>query len=457
MFREQTSDKASPVSTVLGLILLLVPFFLSITWGLYFRDSVFILLQAAQELTGGLGKAAPEFVSGMLTQAPLYVGLMAAAGSLAPQVGLIVCALGWSATAWLVFYALRAAGRPLAALITPVLLVFSPLVITTLGTEYSWVLALGWACMALTVFPPTRRRWAAWLKPVLLLLLLGLHFNAATILFALALLAVDIYNGRAGWLPFILVAASSFLWGFFMIPRAGGPPAVDPVLWLQNGATLMASRQLVWLYVPFILAGLWDVWVWEEAPGRDAAQGAPTEGQQFFALLILWAAAAVLARSPAAPIIAAVTAAALAGLGAAWLVRRVLAPGRLEIDPRRAAVFVPVLITMPLLLAGLLTLWDLYHTRPVQQADLQDQAAAWLAANADAGATLFAPPRAGYLAGRATIPALVERISDGNVDAVYGQLLSHTPQFIVSEELFCLGLHYTNNLVPGTVPAPGAV
>jgi hypothetical protein len=420
------NDKRLQVFAVLGILLLSVPLVLAITWGPYFSDSTFVTLLAAQNLANNLSRLAPEFVLSAPAQTPFYIGLLAAAGEFAPQVGLVFNALGWSAATLLIFYSLSAAGRSLAAIISALLVVFNPLVLIVSGTEYSWALALGLAALALTFFPGAGPRRAVWLKAVLLILLLGLHFNAATILLALVLPAVDVYKGRSGWLPFILVAAISLVWGLLILPRAGGLPAADPVFWLQNGRAFLANNPLYWLYLPFILAGLWDIGTW---------QTAPPEGRQFLGSLILWAVAAVLARSTAASLLVAVAAIILSALGAAWISGKVLASGRLDID-RRAAALVPLLIAIPLLLAGFLALYRLYDTHPERQAALEDQAAVWLIENANTGTTLYAPPRIGYQAGLATIPALVEQIRDDTVAGVYELLLDHTPQYIISENSF---------------------
>ena len=417
-----------------AVVFLAVPLILSITWGTYFGDSAFVTLSAAQSVFGDLGRLAPGFALGIPGQAPFTIGLLAAAGRFAPQFGLLFNALGWSATAVLVYYSLRAGGRPLGGMITAFLLVLNPLVLITSGTEYAWVLALGLAALALTFFPWGGSRLAVWLKALLLILLLGLHFNAATILFALTLLAMDVYNGRSGWLPFVLVAALSLVWGLLILPRSGRLPAGAPLFWLQNGRTFLAKNPLYWLYLPFSLMGLWDLWPWRPAAAGDDSQIAPPAGRHFLVLLILWALAASLALSTSAPYLAAVVAIILSGLGAAWLSRRILASGRVQLDGSSAAILVPLLVAMPLLLAGLVAIYKLYDTRPMQQAALQDQAAAWLSENADARAILYAPPRVGYEAGLATIPALVDWVRDSNVAALYEQLMDHDPRFIVSED-----------------------
>ena len=427
----QTKPSRNAWRLVLGIVLLCVPLLLSLTWGAYFNAAAYQLFQVARHLGDD---TVPAFDSQMVTQSPLVVGLLAAAGSFAPQVGFVLGALGWSATAIVILLSLRAAGRPLAAIITSLLIVLNPLVLTTLGMESSWVLALGWAALALTVLPWEGQKSAVWLKGFLLILLLGIHFNAATTLFALTLLAIDVYKGRVGWLPFILVAAAALLWGFVMIPRYGGSPVVDPFLLLRGGAAFFADRQLYWLYLPFVLAGLWDVWTWETDGAK--AQNGLTAGQQLFVLLFLWVAIAIVAHSTAAPVIAAVVAVTLAGMGAAWLTRKIFASGRLAIDHRRAAFLVPVLTAIPLLLIALVSLWKFYTARPVLQAELQDKAAAWLLENVDDEAILYAPPRVGYLAGRATVPAMVKQIRDANIEDVYEQLLDLAPDYIVSEGNF---------------------
>ncbi len=449
----QTNPSRHAWLLILGIALFCVPLLLSLGWGAFFSDSAFFTLQAARSVAAEFAlpaSSAPALAAGTLTKSPLLIGLLAAGGSYAPQIALAGSALGWSVTAVLILFSLRAVGRPIAAAAASVLLVFSPLLIATTGSEISWALALGWAALALTVLPgalPVRPSAAVWLKLLLLMLLLGIHFDAATILFVLSLLAIDVYNGRASWLPFTILAAYALLWGILMNPRYGSPATADPVLWLRSGYALLARQQLTWLFLPFILAGLWDVWTWDTAggdphvenTGRGASRstptmpGAPTSGQMLFVLLIFWTVAGVIGRSTTAPVIAAVTAVALAGLGAAWFSRKLLASDGLAVDQQRASLLVPLLLVAPLLLVSLANLWGLYSARPVLQAELQAQAAAWIRQNSDPDVILYAPLRVGLLSERETLPAVVEEIRDQNIDDVYALLLSHVPDIVVSE------------------------
>jgi hypothetical protein len=418
---------------LLGVILLFVPLFLTLNWGPCLDDPAFHTYHAARMLASDV---APTYDLGPLTRAPLYVGLLFIARSYTAQIGLLFSALGWSAAAFLILLTLRAAGRPLAAIISALLLVFNPLVVTTAGSEYSWVLALGWAALALSVSPlsswenPHRM---VWLKALFLLLLLGIHFTVATLLFALTLLAIDIYKERVGWLPFLLLATIAILWGILLFPRSGIPASEDPALWLRDIISFLSLRELNWLYAPFILAGGWDVWRWEVADDESAPQLRPAQGQKLFILLLLWLAVTALSRSPFTPLLLSVLAIILSGLGVAWLSRRVLASNVLALNQRQAAYLLPPLFMIPLLLVAIINLWELYNRRPVMHAELQAQAAAWLEDNAEPAATLYAAPRVAFLARRSTIPAFMDQIRDANITAVYEPLLNNPPDYVVSE------------------------
>ncbi len=455
MFRWKAIGKTLPkrgfgwVFLVLCILLLNVPLLLTLAWGVNFSDRVYVVLLAAKGLAGTMQ---PAYTAGAVAQSPLYTFLLSAAGSYAPQLTLIFGALGWGSMAVVVLLALRTAGRPLAGIIAALLIVFSPLVLTGAGMEISWVLALGWTAVALTALPfraggfavngTSFSKWVVWLKAILLLVLLGLHFNAATILLALMLLALDAYKGRADWLPVVLVAGAVLVWGLFMIQRFGRSPTADSLLWLHDGYAFLAGHQLYWLYAPFVLAGLWDVWAvnsgqstvdseqWTVDSGRWAAKR--SGGMRLmFALQVLWAGTAVLVLDPLAPFFVAALVIVLAGLGAAWLARKLLVE-RPE-DEQFAFFLVPLLASIPLLFAPLANLSDLYNTRPAQQVALEEKAAAWLLGNSDPEATLYAPPRIGHAADRPTLPALVDQIRDDNAGEVYQQLIAAAPDFIVTE------------------------
>ncbi len=420
-------------SLVLGTLLLFVPLFLTLNWDPYLSDPAFHTFHVGRTLATDLPSA---YELEPLARAPLYVALMAIGAPYASQIGLVLSAIGWGVAALLILITLRAVNRPFAAIISALLLVFNPLIITTAGTEYSWVLALGWAALALSLLPIhswKHPRSIVWLKGLFLLLLLGIHFNIATLLFSLTLLAIDIYKGRIGWLPFLLLITAAILWGIFIFPRSGIPGREDPTLWLQDAYSFLLTRELYWLFAPFILAGVWDVWRWEPVGGESSPQLKPAPGQKLFVFLLLWTAAAALSRSPFTPLLVSVLAILLTGLGAAWLSRRVAASGLLALNQQQASYLLPSLFMIPLLLVALINLGEIYTNRPVLQAALQAQAAAWLEDNTDPAATLFAPPRIGFLARRPTIPAFMDQMRDATIISVYESLLSNSPNYVVSE------------------------
>ena len=271
---------------------------------------------------------------------------------------------------------------------------------------------------------------------MLLLLLLGLHFSAATIIFALALLAIDVYQGRVGWLPFALTAAAAFLWGFFVVPRFGNFATADFASWLHQATLLFVNEQLIWVYVPFVAAGVWALVVDSRQSKVNSQQSTANSQVWLVGLMVLWVGTAVVAGDVLAPLLGGYTALVLAGLGAAWLAQKFLASGSRVESETRASWLAPALVLSPLLLLALVFLWQIGRGRSAAQLALQERAAAWLRENSEADATLYALPRVGFLAGRPAIPALVDQITDASIDDVYAQLLGQAPDYVVAENSF---------------------
>jgi hypothetical protein len=417
-------------------LLLLVPLLITMAWGegangVGVSDAAFELLLAARDAAPSVSReVAPVSGGALVTGAPLYVLFLTAAGSWAPQAALLAGALGWSATAGVVYVALRAAGRPSAALLAALLLIVSPMIVRTAGTALPWTAALGWEAAALALLPHRPLK-LFWPLTLLLLALLGLHFGAVTILFALTLAAIARHKEMTGWLLLTLLAIVAMLWGLWAIPRFGAPPAADPIFWWQQATAYVAARPLSWLYLPFVLLGIWDTWWPDRSPNIPVRHG-----RSFFGLLIMWVLAAIVVGDTVAPVLLGVLVLGLAALGAARLARYLLAYSALTFDASRPAWLVSAVIAAPLLLVSWSQLWGHFAGRSPSQVRLEEKTAAWLAQNTEDGATLYAPPRVGYLAGRPTLPARVEQIRDDNVAVVYDGLLAQTPDYIVSANSF---------------------
>jgi hypothetical protein len=409
----------------LGGILLAVPLLLTLLWGTTFSDRVYGLLQAAGQMMGGNLTA---LRSAIAIQNPLVVLLLGSGlAQHATFVGAL-SALGWSATAAAVYWGLSALGQRPSGTAAALLIVFSPLVVSTAGAPTSWVLALGWTALALNARPTQPA-----LKIGLLLLMLGLHVDTAVFVFALAVLILDGITGRSGWGP--AFAFTGIVFGGLAIAFwfNGGPQATPPATpsWWNSLPSLARDKQLWWLFLPFAAAGLVSV----IRAGGDGVESRNKSGllQQTTGLGGLWAGAALLSDSVMAPAVLAVTVQVLAGLGVHALLQGVQERGRTAIGGRRQTAVLQALLLMLLLIAQVLLARR--HASPdlTRLAAAQAQAAAWLADNSEPGTTLLAAQRIGYLAQRATAPLLIEQAGPQNASRLYTQIMASPPEFVVSQ------------------------
>jgi len=179
----------------LYLALLIAPLVVGLVWGIHLDDRAYLTFGCARDLATGCrlthnltaGPAPrPSASFGMdsaeegraLLRSPLYVlvlWLMARLGIPLPQVGLILSALGWGAAAVAIYRVGQALGRQVAGVTSATLVVFCPIVVSTLGTEVSWVVALVWIAVELSI----RGRWRA--QAGVLALMLGVFFDLDTL------------------------------------------------------------------------------------------------------------------------------------------------------------------------------------------------------------------------------------------------------------------------------------
>ena len=417
---------------ILGISVFLLPLLLALLWGPYFADPVFGRLVAARSLTGS-APAAPAGIP-YTAYAPLFIALLAAAGGYATPAAMLLSALGWGVTALAVLITLSQLGRVWAGVGASLLIAVNPIILTTAGAEYSWVLAAAWTALALSaglLGQGSRPATVVWVKSLLLVFLLGMQLDAGTVLFALALLALDVYEGRAGWGPFFFVAARALVAGLVLPVFLGPALTADPAFWWQQTRAFFGRWQLAWLFLPFILAGLYESWTGETIGQKtDVLQ----KSRQVIGLAVLWSAVSLVAQSPVTPANTSVLALVLTGIGVTWLGFRILSANRLNIQLRWAPTAVILVLFLPLLLVDLVALGQRYLARPVLPAVLETQAAAWLAENADPGATLYALQHVGYWANRATAPAQIAHTTDATVGDIYARLFALKPDYIVTEQ-----------------------
>ena len=402
----------------LGGILLAAPLLLTLLWGATFSDRVYGLLQAASQTAAGNLAA---LGSAIAMQNPLAVLFLAS--GLQQQTAFVgaLSAIGWSAAAVAVYWTLSTQGQRPSGIIAALLVALSPLVVSTAGAPTAWVLALGWAVLALNTRPAPPA-----LKVGLLLLMLGLHFDTAVLTFALAVLILDGITGRSSWVPAFALTGIVFSGLAIAFWFNGGPQAVglgNPSWW-SSLSSLARDRQLWWLFVPFAAAGLFAV-----IRGRKKSSLL----LQTIALSGAWAGAALLSDSVMAPAVTAVVVQVLAGLGLHALVQSAGERGWLADRGQGQTAVLQAILLMPLLIAQLLLARQ--HASPdlTHLAAAEAEAAAWLADNSEPGATLLSAQRIGYLAQRRTLPLLLEQARPEEASALYTQVLAAPPEFVVSQ------------------------
>ncbi|MBU0703584.1 MAG: hypothetical protein KKC18_06930, partial [Chloroflexi bacterium] len=186
----------SRLKVALWLALVITPLAIGLAWGTPCDDSTYVTFRCARDLARG---------EQALLGAPLYVlalWLPARLGIPLPHVGLILSALGWGVAAVAIYAVGRAMGRPVAAVVSAPLVAFNPVIVSTLGTEASWAVALAW----LAVYATVSKRWRV--QTGALALMLFTRLDCITLALAALLLIAQGVRGRRFplWTSLILVA-----------------------------------------------------------------------------------------------------------------------------------------------------------------------------------------------------------------------------------------------------------
>ncbi|MCP4427506.1 MAG: hypothetical protein GY803_23705 [Chloroflexi bacterium] len=397
----------------LWLGLLLIPVSFVLVWGDYFDDGAYTAYRFAQNLALGRGLAHD---AGIVLQAapvsPLYIFVMALLEPIMPQAGALLSALGWGSAAIIGFRAGLEEKRPLSAIPTAILIAFIPLIPHTLGGPIPWAIALGWTAVRLAPplgqAPTTARARHAWQASLLLPVV---YFDASTMLLAVWLLGRQ-WRDRSGQLRAALAvwltAVLGWLW--FVSKNWGLGWMIRPFSQGDDLAHLLRSSELYWLFLPFALLGGWAIW-----KNRQDAERTKS--------ILLWLTLVWLSGSQLTGAVTAVAVLLLTGLGAEWLVKQAIRRQTIPIRP----ISLALILTAPLLLIQLISLWQQYAARPTAQFALEAQLADWLRTNSAPEAILYAAPHIGYRAQRATIPAVLD--ADPLLD-----LIAAEPDFIISAD-----------------------
>jgi len=376
------------------LVLALGPLVIGLAWGAYLDDGAYATFRWARHLASGHGLAGSTAAGAQaVLRSPLYtltLALLARLGLPLPEAGWILSLLGWGATAIAIYAIGQAMRQPIAAMRQPIaavgsatLVVLSPIVVSTLGTEVPWAVALAGVAVASSV----KRRWTA--QGCALVLMLCVHLDLGTLVLAAVLLILQWIERRRfpAW-PAAVVAVAAVGWGLLMlrdVVPAHHLLAPNATEWGHAIQRLLGESEFYWLFLPFIGVGLLTV------PRRALWLG------------LVWGAVAVLSGGAAVGAMVTVLGLLLAGLGVEWIVRWVETHDLVRLDGVALAVSLTLVAGLPLGVAQVSSLVQRYQSRPVVREALERRAADWLREHSGPDATVLGSERVGYLADRATI------------------------------------------------------
>jgi hypothetical protein len=308
---------------------------------------------------------------------------LAEVGISLPEVSLILSALGWGAAAVAIYGTGEAVHRQVAAVVAAALVVSSPIVVATLGTETSWVVALAWVAIGAWA----RRRWKV--QTCASALMLGLHFEPSTLALATLLwIGQWVERKRFPWLSGLVLAGVVVGWGMVTSWQAAVPlymPWQNLDEWGFGFQQLVNESELYWLFVLWMGLGLFAV---TRKTGVIGVLGSA---------ILLWGGGTL---AWAATITLGLF---LVGLGVDWVIKWIEAQGLVRLNRLALAVSLVFVAGLPLGIAQTSSLVQRYRLRPVVRLEMERQAGDWLRAHSEPSATVLSTDRIGYMADRATI------------------------------------------------------
>jgi hypothetical protein len=406
----------SRLEVVLWLVFLTVPLVIGLTWGTYLDDSAYVTFRYARNLASGRGLT-DELIAGGQTplRAPLYALVLALAARLGaplPQVGLILSVLGWGATAIAIYSIGRGMRWPVAAVASAILVVFNPAVVSTLGTEIPWTVALAWIAIVSSI----RGQWTS--QTCALVLMICTHFDLSTLALAALLLIIRwVERRRFPVWPTVVVAIAALGWWLMAAWQIAAPFNLSyPNLaeWGYSIQQLLDESEFYWLFLPLMGMGL-----------------LATTRKTLWAGL-LWGAISILSGGAAARAMMTVLGLFLVGLGIGWFIKWIEMHNLVRLDRFTLAVSLVLVAGLPPGIAQASSLLQRYQFRPVIRQALEQQAADWLRAHSEPTATVLGSERVGYLADRPTFPW--DGGNSGSVELanLLGPLTESPPAYCVS-------------------------
>jgi hypothetical protein len=353
-------------------VYLLLPLLFAAAWLPLLPDRASLTIAAAR---GQLHPAAAAAVHDM-TFSPLWHGLAALLNlfSLPPApFAAIVSALGWGAAALLSVRRLQRDGEKWSPLLLPLLLFASPLLPAALGTAVSWQVT----AVLLTIIPGSAGR-RLFPSPMLLLPVFWSDWPA-WLLAGWGFWRRWRETGRLSLWELLPVGAlfatgslfSSVVWG-----RAVSMTTFDPVAARAIMTQLAAESDFYGLALLVALGGM--------ALSLRQGRAAVTAGLLLLGTLTLFADGLLGA---ALLLLAAIVSLADAG---AWLQRR-LEPQLTGVSAQHAGLILILLLSLPLFLAGISSVWVRYQARPLAYGALLAQAGDWFTAAGEEETVVLAP------------------------------------------------------------------
>ncbi|MBN1811047.1 MAG: hypothetical protein JXA14_04345 [Anaerolineae bacterium] len=412
---------ARRATLALQILLLVAPLAIGLAWRIVTDDSAYVTFRCAHNLASVRGLTYDPPLSDP-PKSPLYVlvlWLPATLGLPLPQTGLILSILGWEVLALAIYSLCQATHRPVAAIVSAALVALSPVFVSALGTEISWVVALAWVAMALSA----SERWR--LQTGALVLMLCLRFEISTLATAALLLGIRwIKRRRFPLKPTSAIAIVAIVWmGSAMLGLASplSPPYLSPTRWLGTIERLLGESDLYWLFPPAIALGLFSL---RKSP-RILWTG------------LLWVALIALSGDAIAGALIATLGSLLAGLGIDMLALTILAtikPRNIHTPLHRLALAAGVVLILmsPLAMAQASSLLHHYRFRPTIRQAVERQAGDWLHAHSEPTASVLSSARVGFLASRATLRWAGETSDAAAFAALVETLAKSPPDYCVS-------------------------